>query len=124
MRLVEHSRSGQSELLEFMGEPGAWRRATVLLWAHNYAFIGKDWIVGDAFLVGPVGRDGADTTTPELYLALLLEARYYRLELQMALDGSWYTLGDVFNNVLGAYAAAIELAYHPAVEEVQVVGMA
>jgi hypothetical protein len=98
-------------------------RATVLLWAHNYAFIGNDWVVGDAFLVGPVGRDGADTTVPEIYISLLLEARYFRLEVQTAEDDKWHALSLVFDSVLGAYAAAIDLARQRAIKEVQVVGM-
>lgn len=99
-------------------------RATVLLWAHNDAFTGRDWIVGDTFLVGPVGPDGADLTVPELYLAMLLEATHFHIELQTAEDSEWHTLGGVFNSALVAYAAAIELARHPAVEEVRLVGMA
>jgi hypothetical protein len=98
-------------------------RATVLLWAHNYAFIGNDWIVGDAFLVGPVGRDGADTTVPEIYISLLLEAQYFRLEVQTAEDDKWHALDFEFNSVLSAYAAAIDLAHQRAIKEVQVIGM-
>jgi Domain of unknown function (DUF3846) len=99
-------------------------RATVLLWAHNYAFIGsEDRVVGDAFLVGPVGQDGADLTVPELYTLLLLEARYFRLEVQTAVDDKWHALDFVFDSVLSAYGTAIDLAHQRAVKEVQVIGM-
>ena len=40
------------------------KRATLLLWLHNPAFRHMDFIVGDAFVVGPVGRRSTDTSAP------------------------------------------------------------
>ena len=47
------------------------KRATLLLWAHNPAFRYRDVIVGDVYLVGPVGRHSTDTSVPDEYVERL-----------------------------------------------------
>jgi hypothetical protein len=96
-------------------------RATVLLWAHNAAFVGQDWIVGDALLVGPVGRDGADMTAPRAYVSLLLDGRYFGLAVKTAEDGEWQDLGTVFDDVFSVYPLLVTLTRHKRVKGVRVV---
>ena len=96
-------------------------RATVLLWAHNAAFVGQDWIVGDALLVGPVGRDGADMTVPRAYESMLLDGRFFRLEVKTAEKEEWRDLNMVFDDVFNTYPLLITLMRHKRVTGIRVV---
>ncbi len=83
------------------------RRATLLLWAHNPAFRYGDVIVGDAFLVGPVGRRSADTSVPDEYVERLFEARQFRVEVKQRDDTEWQDQGERFDQWTTAYAHAL-----------------
>lgn len=98
-------------------------RATGLLWVHNSQFRGADYIAGDAFLLGPVDRDGDDTTVPHEYLRLLLtESGQFRVEAQAPGSVEWRATGLVEGTVFAAYARALtHLTGNPLVEQVRVV---
>jgi hypothetical protein len=97
-------------------------RATTLLWAHNSAFRGRDAIVGQAFIVGPVNRHGDDRTAPEDLVALLLHTKRYRVQVQTEGDTRWNGDAEVFTNWLEAYTYGVQFAQREAaVNEVRVV---
>ena len=83
------------------------RRATLLLWAHNPAFRYRDIIVGDAFLVGPVGRHSTDTNVPDEYVQTLFEARQFRVDVQPHGDSEWHEHPERFDQWDRAYEHAL-----------------
>ena len=76
------------------------KRATLLLWAHNPAFRYRDVIVGDAYLVGPVGRHSTDTSVPDEYVQRLFETRQFRVEVKQRDDAEWHDQGARFDQWL------------------------
>lgn len=96
-------------------------RATMLLWAHLKEIRFRDFIVGDAFLTGPVNRDGWDTDIPE-ELTKLFDAQHLRIEVQTYGDPQWYGNDQHFPIWTAAYAYALELAHRwTQVEDVRIV---
>lgn len=83
------------------------KRATLLLWAHNPAFRYLDTIVGDAFLVGPVGKYSTDTSAPDEYVERLFEARQFRVEVQLPGDPHWHDQGAQYDEWTTAYEQAL-----------------
>lgn len=83
------------------------KRATLLLWAHNQAFRYRDVIVGDAYLVGPVGRHSTDTSVPDEYLERLFQARQFRIEVKSSDDAEWHDQGARFDQWTTAYEHAL-----------------
>lgn len=81
-------------------------RATLLLWVHNPAFRYEDFIVGDAFLVGPVGRRRTDTNAPGEYVQRLCEATRFRVEVKVA--DKWYEHPARFDQWTIAYEHALD----------------
>lgn len=99
-------------------------RATAMTWVHNSAFRGRDQIVGDAFLVGPVDDDGDDLSVPEEYVRVLFEARALRVEVQCGDDTRWCPLGGLLTATPSAYLLAADFAHHtPAVAEIRLVAV-
>jgi len=83
------------------------KRATLLLWVHNPAFTYRDVIVGDAFLVGPVGRRSTDTSVPDKYAERLFEARRFRVEVKPDTDTEWHEHPEQFDQWTTAYEHAL-----------------
>ena len=83
------------------------KRATLLLWAHNPAFRYRDVLVGDVYLVGPVGRHSTDTSVPDEYVERLFEARQFRVEVKQHDDPEWHDQGARFDQWTTAYAHAL-----------------
>jgi hypothetical protein len=82
------------------------KRATLLLWTHNPAFRYQDFIVGDAFLVGPVRR-GADTSVADEHVAMLFEATRFRVEMRPQGEAKWQQDPERFDNWVSAYEHAV-----------------
>jgi hypothetical protein len=82
------------------------KRATLLLWAHNPAFRYQDFIVGDAFLVGPAKRS-ADTSVPDEYVQTLLGAERYRVEVRPRGEAEWHEHPERFDDWVTAYEHAV-----------------
>lgn len=98
------------------------RRATLLLWAHQPAIRYRDFIAGDVFLTGPPGRHGWDTDTPESYLATLLRATRFRIEVQTHGDPTWYGNEQRFTEWADAYSHALDLGQRwSAIEDLRIV---
>ena len=88
-------------------ELAANRRATLLLWVHNPAFRYQDFVVGDAFLVGPVGRRSTDTNAPDEYVQALFEASRFRVEIRPRGDTEWQAYPEEFHQWEHAYEHAV-----------------
>ena len=83
------------------------KRATLLLWVHNPAFRGMDFIVGDAFVVGPVGRGSTDTSAPGEYVQTLFEATRFHVEVRPYGDAEWQEHPERFDDWIRAYEHAV-----------------
>lgn len=83
------------------------KRATLLLWLHNPRFRYRDFIVGDAFMVGPVGRRSADTSVPDQYVRTLFEGTRFRVDLQPRGTSEWNEHPERFDNWETAYEHAM-----------------
>jgi len=85
-------------------------RATALLWVHNRAFRGRDFVVGDAVVGGPAGPDGDLTGVPDALVGLLQGCGVFRVEVQTFGSSGWSGNGLRFGDWLSAYVYAVELA--------------
>jgi hypothetical protein len=83
------------------------KRATLLLWLHNPRFRYQDFIVGDAFMVGPVGRHSSDTSVPDKYVQTLFEGGRFRVELQPRGTNDWHEHPERFDDWVTAYEHAV-----------------
>jgi len=83
------------------------KRATLLLWVHNPAFRHQDFIVGDAFVVGPVGRRSTDTSAPDAYVQTLFEATRFHVEVRPYGDAEWHEHLERFDDWIPAYEHAV-----------------
>lgn len=98
------------------------QRATVLTWTHNSAFRGRDLILGDAFIVGPVDRRGDDLTVPDELVQLLFHTDRYRVEVQVRGEKAWQGGALAFDDWYTAYFYAGDLAQRwRQIEEVRVI---
>lgn len=82
------------------------KRATLLLWTHNPAFRYQDFIVGDAFIVGP-GRRSKDTSAPDAYVRTLFEATRFRVEVRPRGQAEWQEHPERFDDWMTAYEHAV-----------------
>lgn len=82
------------------------RRATFLLWVHNPPFRNQDFIVGDAFLVGPA-KHSADTSVPDEYVQTLFKATSFHVELRQEGSDEWQRHPQQFDDWVAAYEHAI-----------------
>ena len=82
------------------------KRATLLLWVHNPRFRYADFIVGDAFLVGPVERS-ADSNVPDEYLRALFEGSRFRVDLKLRDGTDWHEHPERFDDWVTAYEHAV-----------------
>jgi Domain of unknown function (DUF3846) len=83
------------------------KRATLLLWVHNPAFRHMDFIVGDAFVVGPVGRQSTDKGAPDEYVQTLFEATRFYVEVRPYGDPEWHEHPERFDDWIQAYEHAV-----------------
>lgn len=83
------------------------KRATLLLWVHNPAFRHQDLIVGDALVVGPVGRWSTDTSAPDEYVRALFEATGFHVEVRPYGDAEWHEHPERFDDWIQAYEHAV-----------------
>lgn len=82
------------------------KRATLLLWTHNPAFRYQDFIVGDAFIVGPARRS-ADTSVPDEYVHALFGATHFRVEVRPRGEAEWQAHPERFDDWVTAYEHAV-----------------
>ena len=82
------------------------KRATLLLWAHNPRFRYADYIVGDAFLVGPV-QNNADSAVPDGFVRTLFEGTRFRVELRPQGATEWHEHPERFDDWVAAYEHAV-----------------
>jgi hypothetical protein len=88
------------------------RRATVLLWGHNQSFRFRDQIVGDAFLVGPMGQRGLDANVPDEFVQFLFEAKTLQVDVLLEGNPDWQPSEVKFDNWLEAYAYALSMTHN------------
>ncbi|CAI7978120.1 conserved hypothetical protein [Frankia sp. Hr75.2] len=99
-------------------------RATALAAVHNSDFRDQDFVVGDAFMIGPLDSKGRDRTVPAQYVRLWLEAASFRVQKQIAGSELWLTKPGRYDDVHVAYVAAVRLAQRePEIAEVRVMTM-
>lgn len=84
-------------------------RATHVVWAHNERLRNEDIIMGDAFIVGPVDRNGDDLTVPQGYIDLLFPAEPFRVEVLARSETVWATNAMTYDTWEQAYIAASSL---------------
>lgn len=97
-------------------------RATLLLWAHVSELRFRDFIVGDAFLTGPLDRDGNDTDVSDDFTKLFFETSELRIAVRTYGDPKWYTNDLCFDDWSAAYAYALDLGRRwTQVEDIKVV---
>ena len=97
-------------------------RATLLLWAHVSELRFRDYIVGDAFLTGPLDRDGNDTDVSDEFTKLFFETSDLRIAVRTYGDSKWYTNDLSFDEWSSAYAYALDLGHRwTQVEDIRVV---
>lgn len=82
------------------------KRATLLLWAHNPAFRYQDFIVGDAFIVGP-GSRSADTSAPDEYVRTLFQATRFHVDVRPRGQAEWQEHPERFDDWMTAYEHAV-----------------
>jgi hypothetical protein len=86
------------------------RRATLLLWMHNRAFIRQDHISGDAVLIGAPDDDGITTSVPESLAQLLMEARSFTIEaILKSAPNEWFLLDNEATSWHEAYLRGFEV---------------
>ncbi|MCK9928876.1 hypothetical protein MXD62_17105 [Frankia sp. Mgl5] len=91
---------------------------------HNSDFRGHDFVVGDAFVTGPLDSKGRDRTVPAQYARLWLEASSFQVQKKIAGSELWLTKRGHYDDVHVAYVVAVRLARRePEVAEVRVVVM-
>jgi hypothetical protein len=96
-------------------------RATTLMWVHSSAFRERDVIAGPAFIVGRPDRHGDDKSVPDGLLALLLNTKRYRVQLQTRSDARWSSDNQVFTDWFDAYLYSVQLTQSwPQITEVRV----
>ena len=97
-------------------------RATLLLWAHVSELRFRDYIVGDAFLTGPLDRQGNDTDVCDDFTKLFFETNELRVAVRTYGDPQWYTNDLSFDEWSSAYAYALDLGRRwTQVEDIKVV---
>jgi hypothetical protein len=89
------------------------KRATLLLWVHNPAFRQQDFIVGDAFVVGPVGRRSTDMSVPDEYVQTLFQATRFHVEVRPYGDPEWHEHPERFDDWVTAYEHAVRWSTGP-----------
>ena len=98
------------------------RRASLLLWLHAPAFRGQDILAGPVLVTGVADAAGDTTSVPGDLTALLLGTSKYRVEVQADSTGKWYGNEVRFDDWVGAYAYALNLAHRwTSVRDVRVV---
>lgn len=85
------------------------RRLTMVTWIHNQAFLGRDGIVGDGFLVGKVDPRGDDTSVTDEMKQRLMEPSLFRLQVKTIDDPKWYGNSLFYTDWVSAYLSAIRL---------------
>jgi hypothetical protein len=92
------------------------------VWVHNSAFLDRDVIVGDAFIVGPPDHHGNDRSVPDELVTLLFNTKRFRLLAQRQGEAEPKSNSMVFEHWFDAYLNAIQTARHwSRVEEVRIV---
>lgn len=99
------------------------RRATMLMWIHNPAFVHRDVVTGPALIVGPPNAEGETQSVPQELDDLLFDTLSYKVEVQ-TLDNpdTWNTNQRRFTEWTEAYNAALSLSVRwTAVEQIRIV---
>jgi hypothetical protein len=83
------------------------RRATLALWCHATFRRGKQVAIGDAVLVGPLTDQGELQDVPLWYVAVLLEAKHFKVHAQRVEDMLWREHERVFDDWVQAYTSVL-----------------
>jgi len=98
------------------------RRATLFWWLHVPPARHRDFISGNAVLVGPTDEDGATLDVPDLVQCQLLMNLTYAVEFIGVGATLWHRSPHVFNDYFEAGAWALDLAQRRAeVDQVRVI---
>lgn len=83
------------------------RRATLALWCHATSRRGKQPIVGDSVLTGPLTEQGDLQDVPQWYAMLFLETERYKVHAQRLDDMAWREHERVFEDWQQAYTSVL-----------------
>jgi hypothetical protein len=83
------------------------RRATLLLWCHATFLRGKQALQGDVVLLGRLNDQGEPQDVPLWYVAVLLEAKHFKVHAQRLEDNLWREHDRVFDDWQQAYTSII-----------------
>lgn len=99
------------------------RRATMLMWIHNPAFMHRDIVTGPALIVGPPDKEGETQNVPQELDDLLFDTLSYKVEVQTIDNGeAWNSNQRRYSEWPEAYNAGLSLAERwMAVERVRIV---
>ncbi|HEV2403431.1 MAG TPA: DUF3846 domain-containing protein [Candidatus Saccharimonadales bacterium] len=98
------------------------RRASMLLWVHHRGYRYEDYVAGDAFLTGPIDREGSVTNVPDQFVATLFNAKRFRAEVQTKGDRGWHGNDITFATWEEAYSHVLHLgARWTQVEDIRVI---
>lgn len=83
------------------------RRATLLLWCHATSMRGKQALQGDVVLLGRVNDQGEPQDVPLWYVAILFEAKRFKVHAQRLEDNLWREHDRVFDDWQQAYVSVL-----------------
>lgn len=83
------------------------RRGTLVLWCHATSRRGKQAVLGDAVLLGPVTDQGEPQDVPQWYVKLLLETEHFKVHAQRLEDMLWREHERVFDDWQQAYTSIL-----------------
>lgn len=96
----------QSESAPYLELPTN-RRGTLLLWAHATSLRGKQALQGDVVLLGRLSDQGEPEDVPLWYVAVLLEAKHFKVHAQRLEDNLWREHDRVFDDWQQAYTSIL-----------------
>ncbi|WP_160665077.1 DUF3846 domain-containing protein [Pseudarthrobacter sp. ATCC 49987] len=83
------------------------RRATLALWCHATSRRGKQAVVGDSVLLGPLTEQGELQDVPQWYVMLFLETDRFKVHAQRLEDMAWREHERVFDDWEQAYTSVL-----------------
>lgn len=88
------------------------RRATLLWWLHTPSARDRDFIAGDAVLIGSDRRQGDGTDVPGHIAELLLDSTDFALDVRVVGERKWFRNPTDFNDYFEAVTWTLDLATH------------
>lgn len=96
----------QSESAPYLDLPTN-RRATLALWCHATSLRGKQAVVGDSVLLGPLTEQCALQDVPQWYETLFLGTDRFKVHAQRLEDMAWREHERVFDDWQQAYTSVL-----------------